>query len=66
MPSTSEVLDYNTAIQNLFDTVLAGPGSKLTGQFVYATLITTVASFAAIAVPQNAEEEGRGGICMMA
>ena len=25
MPSTSEVLDWNTAIQNLFDTVLAGP-----------------------------------------
>jgi hypothetical protein len=25
MPSTSEVLDRNTAIQNLFDTVLAGP-----------------------------------------
>ena len=24
MPSTSEVLDWNTAIQNLFDTVLTG------------------------------------------
>src|SRR5215212_5150134 len=33
-----------------------GSGSKLTGQFVYATLITTLASFAAIAVPQNAED----------
>jgi hypothetical protein len=25
MPSTSEVLDWNTAIQNLFDTVITGP-----------------------------------------
>ena len=59
-------LAWNTAIQNLFDTVFGGSGSKLAGQFVYATLTTTLASFAAIAVPQNAEEEGRGGICMMA
>ena len=35
-------LAWNTAIQNLFDTVFGGSGSKLTGQFVYATLTTIV------------------------
>ena len=55
MPSTSEVLDRNTAIQNLFDTVFGGSGSKLAGQFVYATLITFVVIFAAIAVIRAAE-----------
>ena len=30
-------LAWNTAIQNLFDTGFGGSGSKLTGQFVYAT-----------------------------
>jgi hypothetical protein len=58
-------LAWNTAIQNLFDTVFGGSGSKLAGQFVYATLITFVVIFAAIAVSRaavrakNAEEERR-------
>ena len=29
-------LAWNTAIQNLFDSVFGGAGSKLAGQFVYA------------------------------
>jgi biopolymer transport protein ExbB/TolQ len=59
-------LAWNTAIQNLFDTVFGGSGSKLAGQFVYSTLITCVVIFAAIAVSRaaerakNAEEERRG------
>ena len=63
-------LAWNTAIQNLFDSVFGGTGSKLAGQFVYATLITTlitiVVIFAAIAVGRAAkmtkrtEEERRG------
>jgi hypothetical protein len=59
-------LAWNTAIQNLFDTVFGGSGSKLAGPFVYATLITFVVIFAAIAVSRaaerakNAEEERRG------
>jgi uncharacterized protein DUF5654 len=48
-------LAWNTAIQNLFDTVFGGSGSKLAGQFVYATLITIVVIFAAIAVSRAAE-----------
>ncbi len=58
-------LDWNTAIQNLFDTVFGGSGSKLAGQFLYATLITIVVIFAAIAVGRAAKsakrtEERRG------
>jgi hypothetical protein len=48
-------LAWNTAIQNLFDSVFGGTGSKLAGQFVYATLITIVVIFAAIAVGRAAE-----------
>jgi hypothetical protein len=53
-------------VQNLFDTVFGGSGSKLAGQFLYATLITFVVIFAAIAVSRAAqrakkdEEERRG------
>ena len=60
-------LAWNTAIQNLFDTVFSGSGSKLAGQFVYAALITIVVIFAAIAVSRaaqsakNAEQERHGG-----
>ena len=59
-------LAWNTAIQNLFDTVFGGSASKLAGQFVYAALITIVVIFAAIAVSRaaerakRAEEERRG------
>jgi hypothetical protein len=59
-------LAWNTAIQNLFDSVFGGTGSKLAGQFVYATLITIVVIFAVIAVGRAAkrakrtEEERRG------
>ncbi len=59
-------LAWNTAIQNLFDTVSGGSGSKLAGQFLYATLITLLVIFAAIAVSRaaerakQAEEERRG------
>jgi len=52
-------LAWNTAIQNLFDTVLGGSGSKLAGQFLYATLITIVVIFAAIAVTRAAERAKR-------
>ena len=48
-------LAWNTAIQNLFDTVFGGSGSKLAGQFLYATLITIVVIFATIAVSRAAE-----------
>jgi hypothetical protein len=48
-------LAWNTAIQNLFDTVFGGASSKLAGQFVYAPLITIVVIFAAIAVNRAAE-----------
>jgi len=48
-------LAWNTAIQNLFDTVFGGSGSKLAGQFFYATLVTIVVIFAAIAVSRAAE-----------
>jgi hypothetical protein len=48
-------LAWNTAIQNLFDTGFGGSGSKLTGQFVYATLTTFVIIFAAIAVSRAAQ-----------
>jgi hypothetical protein len=60
-------LAWNTAIQNLFDTLFGDAGSKLAGQFVYATLITIVVIFAAIAVSRaaarakNAEEDRRVG-----
>jgi uncharacterized protein DUF5654 len=59
-------LAWNTAIQNLFVTVFGGSGSKLAGQFVYATLVTIVVILAAIAVSRTAErakkaeEERRG------
>ena len=54
-------LAWNTAIQNLFDTVFGGSASKLAGQFVYAALITIVVIFAAIAVSRAADERnGRG------
>ena len=58
-------LAWNTAIQNLFDSVFGGTGSKLAGQFVYATPITIVVIFAAIAVGRAAKrakrtEERRG------
>ena len=67
-------LAWNTAIQNLFDTVFGGSGSKLAGQFVYATLITFVVIFAAIAVGRAAKrakgtegsEGGRDGTRLMA
>ena len=61
------VLAWNTAIQNLFDTLFGDAGSKLAGQFVYATLITIAVIFAAIAVSRaaarakNAEVERHGG-----
>jgi uncharacterized membrane protein len=48
-------LAWNTAIQNLFDTVFGGTGGKLAGQFVYATLITIVVIFAAIFLARAAE-----------
>ena len=58
-------LAWNTAIQNLFDTVFGGSGSKLAGQFLYATLVTIAVIFAAIAASRAAarakrteEEEG--------
>ena len=60
-------LAWNTAIQNLFEAVFGGSGSKLAGQFLYATLITIVVIFAAIAVrlaaerAKNAEEERSPG-----
>jgi Family of unknown function (DUF5654) len=58
-------LAWNTAIQNLFDTLFGDAGSKLAGQFVYATLITILVIFAAIAVSRAAAraknaEERRG------
>ncbi|HWS81631.1 MAG TPA: DUF5654 family protein [Rubrobacter sp.] len=52
-------LAWNTAIQNLFDTVFGGSGSKLAGQFLYATLITLVVIFAAIAVSRAQKERNR-------
>jgi uncharacterized phage infection (PIP) family protein YhgE len=60
-------LVWNTAIQNLFEAVFGGSGSKLAEQFLYATLITIVVIFAAIAVrraaekAKNAEEERSPG-----
>ena len=52
-------LAWNTAIQNLFDTVFGGSGSKLAGQFFYATLVTIVVIFVAIAVSRAAERAKR-------
>jgi hypothetical protein len=52
-------LAWNTAIQNLFDSVFGGTGSKLAGQFVYATLITIVVIFAGIAVGRAAKRTKR-------
>jgi hypothetical protein len=43
------------ANQNLFDTVFGGSGSKLTGQSVCATLMTTVLIFSAVAVSRAAD-----------
>ncbi len=55
-------LAWNTAIQNLFDKVFGEAGARLAGQFLYATLITIIAT---IAVSRAAErtkkaEEERG------
>ena len=52
-------LAWNTAIQNLFDNVFGEAGSKLAGQFLYATLITIVVIFAAIAVGRAAARAKR-------
>jgi hypothetical protein len=52
-------LTWNTAIQNLFDTVFGGASSKLAGQFVYVILITIVVIFAAISVSRAAERAKR-------
>ena len=46
-------------MQNLFDSVFGGTGSKLAGQLVYATLITIVVIFATIAVSRAAERAKR-------
>lgn len=46
---------WNTAIQNLFNKVFGEAGAKLAGRFLYATLITIVVIFAAIAVSRAAE-----------
>jgi len=60
-------LAWNTAIQNLFDKVFGEAGSKLAGQFLYATLITIVVIFATLSVSRaaerakKAEEERRVG-----
>ena len=48
-------LAWNTAIQNLFDRVFGEAGSKLAGEFLYATLITLVVIFATLAVGRAAE-----------
>ena len=48
-------LAWNTAIQNLFDSVFGEAGARLAGQFLYATLITIVVIFATIAVSRAAE-----------
>ena len=52
-------LAWNTAIQNLFEAVFGGSGSKLAGQFLSATLITIVVIFATIAVSRAAERTKR-------
>ena len=60
-------LAWNTAIRNLFEAVFGGSGSKLAGQFLYATLITIVVIFATLSVSRaaerakKAEEERRVG-----
>ena len=48
-------LAWNTAIQNLFTEIFGAAGGKLTGQFIYAILITVVVIFATIAVSRAAE-----------
>ena len=48
-------LAWNTAIQNLFDTIFGKAGAALAGQFLYAFLITLVVIFATIAVSSAAE-----------
>ena len=60
-------LAWNTAIQNLFDTLFGQVGGKLVGQFFYAILVTLVVIFATIYVGRAAErakkaEEGSGGL----
>jgi riboflavin biosynthesis pyrimidine reductase len=52
-------LAWNTAIQNLFDSVFGEAGARLAGQFLYATLITIVVIFATIAVSRAAERTKR-------
>jgi riboflavin biosynthesis pyrimidine reductase len=52
-------LAWNTAIQNLFDSVFGEAGARLAGQFLYATLITIVIIFATIAVSRAAERAKR-------
>jgi uncharacterized BrkB/YihY/UPF0761 family membrane protein len=48
-------LAWNTAIQNLFNSIFGETGGKLAGQFFYAILITLVVIFATIAVSRAAE-----------
>ena len=52
-------LAWNTAIQNLFDTIFGKAGAALAGQFLYAILITLVVIFATIAVSRAAEKAKR-------
>jgi uncharacterized membrane protein len=60
-------LAWNTAIQNLFNTLFGQVGGKLVGQFFYAILVTLVVIFATIHVGRAAErakkaEEESGGL----
>ena len=60
-------LAWNTAIQNLFNTIFGKTGGELVGQFFYAILITLVVIFATIYVGRAVErakkaEEERGGL----
>ena len=48
-------LAWNTAIQNLFDSIFGEAGGKLVGQFFYAVLVTIVVIFATIYVGRAAE-----------
>ena len=48
-------LAWNTAIQNLFDSIFGEAGGKLAGQFLYAVLVTIVVIFATIYVGRAAE-----------
>ncbi len=48
-------LAWNTAIQNMFNSIFGEAGGKLAGQFFYAVLITIVVIFATIYVGRAAE-----------